>query len=538
MSGDAAAEAQRAEDELSAQLAANFNLSDFSHLNLEEVVAQVDQINLRQLVLRGVTCYFAGECERDHLAVLTKLGGETTPELGKATHLVCGEGDLAVYEDASKMGLYIVWQAWINECDAQSSWVDEEAYTVHEGPRAPPPDGAPSVAEVTRWVEEGFVLGDRVRQNTHGQRRGVVVEVKPGKDDELGKVKVQWNNGSTPSVVFQHTLRLEGVALPVLADEFTGPFGPNSTLFKQRKGVVCLLRPTTTEEANGWKLLLDADWMKPLERLCDEFSVWRCECPHQYMEVTYNGKVYDVWRSAHEDLVASIGPDARANAAGSESHKARLEHIPKLQELAQTYNLAGATNFLRKNLPPHRYYKDFRAAFWDDGDTLRVADRWMRYSDGYFYRDVEGKRARCTFGKKGSMSAVLGPKYTKEHGQEVRDESREQGAHAREVWRKLEAAKDENIVEDDNGYTLTIFNQNGSQRMQISGERLCYNKDLMKGGAVYNFIAAFKLSLFGEEPTTTQMAAQRSQLGEKPNSMLFNGYGWKLEVNGEIYEKN
>ena len=102
---------------------------------------------------------------------------------------------------------------------------------------------------------------------------------------------------------------------------------------------------------------------------------------------------------------------------------------------------------------------------------------------------------------------------------------------------KLKAAKDENIVEDDNGYTLTIFNQDGSQRMQISGERLCWN-DMLKGGEVHDFIAAFKLSLFSEEPTTKQMADQRHDLAEKKNSVLFNGYGWKLEVNGETYEKN
>ena len=38
-----------------------------------------------------------------------------------------------------------------------------------------------------------------------------------------------------------------------------------------------------------------------------------------------------------------------------------------------------------------------------DGDTLRVGDRWMRYSGKYTYAKVENARARCTFGNEGVL---------------------------------------------------------------------------------------------------------------------------------------
>ena len=69
------------------------------------------------------------------------------------------------------------------------------------------------------------------------------------------------------------------------------------------------------------------------------------------------------------------GPDARANAAGGESWNRRLEKIAKLRELAEKYKLSMVTEYLRDNLPAHRHYTTFRKLYWDDGSTLRVADR-------------------------------------------------------------------------------------------------------------------------------------------------------------------
>ena len=70
-----------------------------------------------------------------------------------------------------------------------------------------------------------------------------------------------------------------------------------------------------------------------------------------------------------------------------------------------------------------------------------------------------------------------------------------------------------------------------------SGRYVAFGR-LIEGGKLLDFIAAFKFSLFGKEPTKEQMASQCRDLGTAKNSVLFNGYGWKLEVNGECYEKN
>lgn len=332
-----------------------------------------------------------------------------------------------------------------------------------------------------------------------------------------------------------------------------------TTQFLMLKGVVCLLDPYgkttdehgttvfTSEEAETWQRCSDAGVMKPFEQALDEFSVWRVGNGYEECEI----EGVKVYRNEVEDTIAAVGPDHRSNAAGSVSWNKRIAHIPKLREILDEYKLNEISDKVRELVPesPDSKYKGFRSKYWDIGDSLRLFDRWMRYSQQYTHLEVENARARCTFGKEGALSSILGPLYRKQDKVESRTESRKQGDNATKPWKEMfgesqGAGKPGTNVDTvvAESFTLTIINQDPNKpRMTLEGKDLSYNKQMLDASdptTILGFARIFYMSLYNEEPTTEWLRNLRANLRLKKLSALFAGYGWMMSYNGKLYEKN
>mmetsp|Transcript_10951 Transcript_10951/g.35092 ORF Transcript_10951/g.35092 Transcript_10951/m.35092 type:complete len:422 (-) Transcript_10951:57-1322(-) len=316
--------------------------------------------------------------------------------------------------------------------------------------------------------------------------------------------------------------------------------------FRTLRGVECLLDPMRGEEAQMWKLLIDKEIMKPFEEALDDFSLWRGAAG--YVSRTIEGVA--ILSNHNEDAVAAIGPDSRANAAGAESWLLRVEKIPKLGELVVKHGLRALNEQVRILLPSGKSrFAGFRQKYWHLGDMLRLADRWMRYAQKYTMLEVENARARCTFGKEGTLSAALGPNYKKQDKQDSRAGSREQGRAAREPWKMMYGKPSgqgrpgtnvENVIAKT--FILRIFNQDPTMvRMELKGEGLSYNRHMLHATdpkTIMGFARVFYMSLHGEAPTGTWLNNLRKNLRNNANSALFEGYGWEMEFGGQKWEKN
>lgn len=307
----------------------------------------------------------------------------------------------------------------------------------------------------------------------------------------------------------------------------------------------------TGEEAQMWKLLLDKEIMKPFEEALDAFSLWRAGAG--YVSRAIEGVA--ILSNPNEDAVAIIGPDSRANAAGAESWLLRVEKIPKLGELVVKHDLRALNEQVRILLPNGRYAPSsstnagFRQTYWHLGDMLRLADRWMRFAQKYTMLEVENARARCTFGKEGTLSAALGPNYKKQDKKELRAGSREQGRAAREPWammfgestgKKRPGTNVKNVIAKT--FILRIFNQDPTiVRMELKGEGLSYNRHMLDSTdpkTIMGFARVFYISLHGKAPTGVWLNNLRVHLRDNAGSALFGGYGWEMEFGGRKWEKN
>ena len=163
----------------------------------------------------------------------------------------------------------------------------------------------------------------------------------------------------------------------------------------------------------------------------------------------------------------------------------------------------------------------------------------MRYAGKYTYREVENARARCTFGDEGTMSAILGPAYRKEHKDERRNENREKGAKASLPWRAMFGESQgrgmagtnvDNIIADS--FVFTIINQDPTKtRATLNGKDLGYRKQIMDASdskTILGFARLFYISLHDKEPNSRWLADLRKNLRKKEGSTLFSGYGWEL----------
>ena len=173
----------------------------------------------------------------------------------------------------------------------------------------------------------------------------------------------------------------------------------------------------------------------------------------------------------------------------------------------------------------------------------------MRFAKKYTMLEVENARARCTFGKEGTISAALGPHYKKQDKQDSRAGSREQGRAAREPWEMMygkptgkgrTGTNVENVIAKT--FVLRIFNQDPTiVRMELKGEGLSYNRHMLHSTdpkTIMGFARVFYMSLNGEAPTVEWLNNLRKHLRTNANSALFGGYGWEMEFGGQKWEKN
>ena len=88
----------------------------------------------------------------------------------------------------------------------------------------------------------------------------------------------------------------------------------------------------------------------------------------------------------------------------------------------------------------------------------------------------------------------------------------------------------------------------GCWRAQLNGETLRYKEQLSYGipnhkpitdpKTIRGFVGVFLRTLLGKEPSHDQIRHQVHDLRLHSSSALFHGFGWKLTIGDEVYEKN
>ena len=188
---------------------------------------------------------------------------------------------------------------------------------------------------------------------------------------------------------------------------------------------------------------------------------------------------------------------------------------------------------------------DVRRVFWYDGDTLKVLDWYMRFFGLYDLQHLEDIRGKCAFAKLMAVSAILGPYVSKQARAVVLEQAHVEGLHARKVWLDFYENRTENIIRDGGQAVLTIFNQDASIRMQFTTENFCYDdifatRETCSSAPcpLRTFMEAFYLSLEPDAPLYPKVGNTMTHLFNDELSSLFDAYGWKLEINGEVYAKD
>ena len=88
----------------------------------------------------------------------------------------------------------------------------------------------------------------------------------------------------------------------------------------------------------------------------------------------------------------------------------------------------------------------------------------------------------------------------------------------------------------------------GCWRAQLHGETLRYKEQISDGDkgtppitdpeTIRGFVVVFLRTLLGNEASQRQINHQLNDLRMHSSSTLFHGFGWKLTIGDEVYEKN
>ena len=100
------------------------------------------------------------------------------------------------------------------------------------------------------------------------------------------------------------------------------------------------------------------------------------------------------------------------------------------------------------------------------------------------------------------------------------------------------------------GARLNIYNQDRSVRMQLNLTTLVYEEQFthppgvdanvaqVPARTIRDFVIIFIRTLRGRHPSRVELRNTLRSLSHKSKSALFYGYGWKLTIGDQIYQKN
>ena len=359
---------------------------------------------------------------------------------------------------------------------------------------------------------------------------------------------------------------------PLTPSKKAYPLGPANKQIRNRRSLACILREK--EVSLVWRRMHADDgetmpitW-KQCQDMMNEMSKWRVD-PDKYELVDApgiftdrpHGVVEGIWRSPTEDEVAAAsneqGVAARKLAAGERVHMTHLQKVPEIRAIATEYKLLELTEWIRDNLPARKDANgyDLRREEWSQGHTMKLLDRWMLYSGRYKYKELERMRGSCTYAKIAQAASEVSGIQTRSIARRLAfTQSHDEGVEARKIWQVMFENRSICVITDGKPAVLRIMNPDGSVRMMLRMHRLCYNEQICTSrgrnakshthpSTIRGFTIAFFRSLFGEGKFTdtglgNQVTSCLHNLRTAPNSCLFHGYAWELEVNGKVYFKS